>query len=357
MTHTLRRHEDHSHDHDEHDGEHEHGHHGHGHHDDHDHDHDGLIGKATHFVSEIFGWHSHDSAEQIDAALEADARGRRALWISLLGLTVTSGLQALVFYFTNSVALLGDTLHNTADALTAVPLLIAFALLRKPANDRFTYGYGRAEDVAGLFVVLTVLASAVLAAYEAIDRLIHPEHVTNLGWLAAAGVIGFLGNEFVARYRIHVGRQIGSAALVADGLHARTDGFASLSVVLSAAGLALGWRWADPLIGIVIAIAILGVLRSVVIQVGSRLLDAVSPELVDRARDAMKDIDEISAINTMRIRWVGHSLLAEADVTVPGDLTVVQGHDVAHHAEEHLLAALPRLSSALVHVSPAGAHI
>lgn len=323
------------------------------HHHDHDHDHS-HGSRLTHAISEIFGWHSHDTADQIDAALEADARGRRALWISLAVLAVTSGLQAIVFAMTNSVALLGDTLHNVADALTAVPLLIAFALLRKPANDRFTYGYGRAEDVAGLFVVLAVLASAVVAAYEAIARLINPAHVSDLGFLAAAGVIGFLGNEIVARYRMRVGRQIGSAALVADGLHARTDGFASLSVVLSAGGLALGWRWADPVIGIVIAIAIVGVLRSVVIQVGARLLDAVSPELVDSARHAVGHVDEVMSVDDLRIRWVGHSLLAEVNVTVPASLTLTEGHDVAHHAEAHLLAALPRLSTAVVHISPAG---
>jgi cation diffusion facilitator family transporter len=344
MSHKLR---EHAHDND---------HHDHDHHHNHDHDHDGLFARASHFVSEIFGWHSHDSAESVDDALEADARGRRALWISLLALAVTSGLQAVVFAMTNSIALLGDTLHNIADALTAVPLLVAFAMLRKPANDRFTYGYGRAEDLAGLFVVLTVFASAVLAAYEAIDRLIHPAHVSNLGFLAVAGVIGFLGNEFVARYRIHVGRQIGSAALVADGLHARTDGFASLSVVLSAAGLALGWRWADPVIGVVIAIAIVGVLRSVIVQVGARLLDAVDPEMVHQARHALNEVDEIVSVDELRIRWVGHSLLADANVTVPSDLSLLAGHEAAHHAEEHLLEALPRLSSAVVHISPAGTH-
>lgn len=175
--------------------------------------------------------------------------------------------------------------------------------------------------------------------------------------LAVAGAIGFLGNELVARYRIRVGRQIGSAALVADGLHARTDGFASLSVVLSAGGLALGWRWADPVIGIVIAIAIIGVLRSVVVQVGSRLLDAVSPDLVEDARRAVDDIEEIVSVDSMRIRWVGHTLLAEAEVTVPASLSLIEGHGVAHHAEEHLLEALPRLSSATIHVSPVGAHV
>lgn len=343
--------------------QHEHSHHDdHGHHHDHGDRHDhvhhahGLMGQAAHFVSDIFGWHSHDSVDGVDSALEADSRGRRALWISLIALAVTSALQAGIFVMTSSVALLGDTLHNVADALTAVPLLIAFWLLRKPANDRYTYGYGRAEDLAGLFVVLTVMTSAVIAAYTAIDRLIHPSHVTHLGVLAAGGAIGFLGNELVARYRIKVGREIGSAALVADGLHARTDGFASLAVVLSAAGLALGWRWADPVVGIVIAIAIIGVLRSVVQQVGARLLDAVDPSMIASARVALLSVDGVHAVDSIRMRWVGHNLYAEADVIVPSGLTLVEGHDLAHHAEDHLLEALPRLKATTVHVSPAGVH-
>lgn len=355
MTHTLRAqaHADH---HDEHDHHDDHAHHGHYHDHDHGHGHghegEGLLGSVTHVLSEVFGWHSHDSAESTDAALEADDRGRRALWISFFALAATSSVQAVIVFATNSVALLGDTLHNLVDAFTAVPLLVAFALLRRPANDRFTYGYGRAEDLAGLFVVLAVASSAIIAAWEAVDRFIHPSHVTHLPYLAAAGVVGFVGNEIVARYRIHVGRQIGSAALVADGLHARTDGFASLSVVLSAAGLALGWPWADPVIGIVIAIAIVGVLRSVALQVGARLLDAINPDLVHAARHSLDDIEEILAIDTLRVRWVGHSLFAEADVAVRPDLTLAQGHDIAHHAEEHMLEALPRLRSALVHVTP-----
>lgn len=333
------------------DSQHDHDHHGHGH--DHDHSGGGLLSRTNHFLSEVFGWHSHDAAESVDSALEADSRGRRALWISLGALLVTSAVQAAIFILTSSVALLGDTLHNLADALTAVPLLVAFWLLRKPANDRYTYGYGRAEDLAGLFVVLTVMMSAILAASTAVERLIHPAHVSHLGVLAAGGLVGFIGNELVARYRIKVGRQIGSAALVADGLHARTDGFASLAVVLSAAGLALGWTWADPVVGIVIAIAIIGVLKSVVQQVGARLLDAVDPALVSSARAALLSVDGIQTVDAIKLRWVGHNLFAEADVTVPGHLSLIQGHDLAHHAEDHLLEALPRLRATTVHVGPA----
>jgi Co/Zn/Cd efflux system component len=196
----------------------------HGHDHSHDHARMGRWAKVRHAVSDVFGTHSHDAADQVDEALEADVRGRRALWISLGVLALTAGVQAVVVTLTGSVALLGDTLHNVADALTAVPLLVAFWLARRPANDRFTYGYGRAEDLAGLFVVAMIALSSILAGWEAIDRLFHPREVEHVWAVAAAGVVGFCGNELVARYRIRVGREIGSAALVADGLHARTDG-------------------------------------------------------------------------------------------------------------------------------------
>ena len=326
------------------------------HHEHADHDHGGSWSRIRHAASELFGGHSHDAADQVDQALEADARGRRALWISLLVLAVTALLQAVVVALTGSVALLGDTLHNVADALTAVPLLVAFWLARRPANDRFTYGYGRAEDLAGLFVVAMIALSSILAGWEAIRRLLHPQDVTHVWAVAAAGVIGFLGNEVVAQYRIRVGRQIGSAALVADGLHARTDGFTSLAVVAGAAGIALGLPWADPVIGLLIAIAILGVLRSAVTQVGARLMDAVSPDLVHTAREAVDTVDGVLDVRSLRLRWIGHTLHADGDITVAADLPVAAGHDIAHHAEEHLLDALPRLAAAVIHVSPDGAH-
>jgi cation diffusion facilitator family transporter len=311
---------------------------------------------VTHAVSEVFGAHSHDAADQVDEALEADADGRRALLISLAVLALTAAIQAVVVVFSGSIALLGDTLHNVADALTAVPLLIAFRLARRPATARYTYGYGRAEDLGGLFVIATITLSSGLAAYEAIDRLIHPRTVTHLWAVAGAAVVGFVGNEVVARYRIRVGRRIGSAALVADGLHARTDGFTSLAVLLGAGGVALGWRLADPIVGLLITVAILGVLRSAVRQVGARLMDAVDPGLVEQARAAVSSVTGVGSVRELRIRWIGHTLRAEVDVTVDPTLTVVQAHDLAHHAERHLLADVRRLTAATVHTSPEGAH-
>ena len=327
---------------------------GHDHH-DHDHGHDHPAGgwaRLRHGLAEMLGGHSHDTADQSDDALEADAAGRRALLISLVGLGLTAVVQGVVVAFSGSVALLGDTFHNVADALTAVPLLIAFALGRRPASKRYTYGYGRAEDLAGLFVLAMIALSAVLAAYEAGRRLLHPQDVDHLWAVAAAAVVGFLGNELVARYRIRVGRRIGSAALVADGLHARTDGFTSLAVLLGAGGVALGWRWADPVVGLLITVAIVGVLRSAVVQVGARLMDAVDPATVDRALAAIRTVEGVQEVVDLRLRWIGHSLRAEADVAVDPRLSVVEGHDLAHHVEEHLVAYVGRLEAATVHVSP-----
>ena len=340
--------------------DHEHGHahdHDHDHEHDHDHDHPAtVLGRVRHALSDFFGGHSHDTIDQIDGVLEANRAGQRTLVISLVGLAATALIQGIVVAFSGSVALLGDALHNVADALTAVPLLVAFTLARRPANRRFTYGYGRAEDLAGLFVVLVMALSSVLAAYEAVTRLLDPRPVSHLWWVAAAAVVGFVGNEVVAQYRIRTGRQIGSAALVADGLHARTDGLTSLAVLLGAGGVALGWHWADPVVGLVITVAIAASLRSAVTQVGARLMDAVDPALVDRATEALTTVDEIERVTELRIRWIGHTLRAEADVEVSRSLSVEAAHDIAHHAEEHLLTLVPRLTAATIHVSPSGAH-
>ncbi len=330
--------------------DHEHGHDGHEHH-------GSRWSRLTHAVSELMGGHTHDAADQVDDALEADAAGRRALLISLAGLAVTAGIQGVVVVLSGSVALLGDTLHNVADALTAVPLLIAFRLARRPPTKRYTYGYGRAEDLAGLFVVAMIALSSALAAYAAITRLFQPQEVTHLWAVAAAALVGFAGNEVVARYRIGVGRRIGSAALVADGLHARTDGFTSLAVLLGAAGVAGGWTWADPVVGLLITIAILGVLRSALTQVGARLMDAVDPHLVDQATAALRTVTGVLGVRDLRIRWIGHTLRAEADVTVNPALSVSQAHELAHQAERHLLTEVRRLTAATIHVSPTGSHL
>jgi cation diffusion facilitator family transporter len=256
-----------------------------------------------------------------------------------------------------SVALLGDGLHNVADALTALPLWLAFNLGRRPANRRYTYGYGRAEDVAGVVVVLMIALSGVVAAWEAVDRLRHPRDVEHLGFVMAAAVVGLVGNEVVAAYRIRVGRRIGSASLVADGLHARTDGLTSLAVLIGALGVAAGWQWADPVVGLAISVAILVVLVQAGRSVGERLMDAVDPALVTRAEAVVAAVGGVQQVTELRMRWLGHRLQAEVRMTVDRDLDVARAHVIGELAERALMEELPLLSGAIVHVNPCDHHL
>lgn len=305
-------------------------------------------------LRERLGPHSHDSAEAVDPVLETSARGLRALAVSLFLLALTAAVQAVVVVLTGSVALLGDTLHNVADALTAVPLALAFTLGRRPANRRYTYGYGRAEDLAGIAVVAFIALSAVLAAWESVRRLLDPQQVNHLTAVAAAGVVGFLGNEAVARYRISVGRDIGSAALVADGLHARTDGYTSLAVVAGAAGVALGWERADPVVGLLITAVILRLLGQAAGQVYRRLMDAVDESLVDEVEGVLLSTPGVLSVGEVRVRWIGHTLRAECEVVVDAALTLAEGHAIAVEAEHRLLHQVKRLTSVFLHADPEG---
>ncbi len=307
------------------------------------------LGRLRHRLAHLVTPHSHETTDKVDTAMETSREGMRTLWISLAILGLTTIVQAVIVALSGSVALLGDTIHNAADALTAVPLALAFVLGRRAANRRYTYGYGRAEDLAGILIVATIAASAALAAWAAVDRLLNPRDITHLWAVAAAAVTGFAGNEWVARYRIRTGRRIGSAALVADGLHARTDGFTSLAVLFGAGGAALGWRYADPVVGLLITAAILFVLKDAAREVYRRLMDSVDPELVTSAEEALGMVNGVRGVGQVRMRWIGHALRAEADIVVDPHLTVVAAHELAVEAEHALIHAVPRLTAATVH--------
>jgi cation diffusion facilitator family transporter len=302
----------------------------------------------------LFARHRHDSAASIDSALESSARGIRALWISLVGLGATALVQLVIALLSGSVALLNDTFHNFADAFTALPLWLAFSLGRRRPSDRYPFGYGRAEDLAGGAVVAMIALSAVVAAWEAINRLLDPTEVRYLGAVIVASLIGFAGNELVAQYRIRVGRDIGSAALVADGLHARTDGLSSLGVLAGALGVAAGFERADAIAGLVIAGLILSVLRQAAGDVIARLMDAVDPALAENARRVLSGVGGVEGIGELRIRWIGHRLHAEAEITVDGDLPLSAAHRIAEEARHSLLHDIPRLTSAIIHADPCG---
>ncbi|MEU7553679.1 cation diffusion facilitator family transporter [Streptomyces sp. NPDC044571] len=303
-----------------------------------------------HRLAHLLVPHRHEVTDKVDAAMESSREGMRTLWLSLGVLGLTTCVQAAVVAVSGSVALMGDTLHNAADALTAVPLGIAFVLGRRAANRRYTYGYGRAEDLAGVAVVLTIAVSCALTAWQAVDRLLNPREPSHLWAVAAAAAAGFAGNEWVARHRIRTGRRIGSAALVADGLHARTDGFTSLAVLLGAGGTALGWKAADPVVGLLITAAIVLVLRDAAREVCRRLMDSVDPALVDTAERALRAVGGVLDTGQVRMRWIGHTLRAEADIFVDPQLTVVQAHALAVEAEHALIHAVPRLTGATVHI-------
>jgi len=336
-------HSDHAHDDHDHD-DHDHDRHG-------DHDHAGGLGG---FFGALLHTHSHDSP-RTDRALESSERGIWALKVSLVILLATASFQVVIVVISGSAALLADTIHNFADALTAVPLWIAFVVGRRPPTRRYTYGFRRAEDLAGIFVVLVMLASAALAAWESYRKLVAPEPLAYLPWVMAAAVIGFLGNELVAIFRIRVGREIGSAALEADGLHARTDGLTSLAVLVGAIGVWLGYPRADPLIGLLITIPILQVVWSAARTIWERLMDAVDPALVDAVEREAARVAEVRHVHDVRLRWLGHSLEAELHADVDSQLTTAASHAIAQEIEHTLLHALPQLATVTVHIDPSSA--
>jgi len=319
-------------------------------HSEHSHGHEhrsGLLGWLRHTFA-----HSHDAHEKVDHAMETNELGIRALKVSLVGLGLTALFQVVIVFLSGSTALLADTIHNFGDAGTSIPLWIAFSLQRRAASKRYTYGYGRTEDLAGVLIVLVIFLSAVVAGYESIQKLINREPVTHLWWLAAAAIVGFLGNEAVAIYRIRVGARIGSAALIADGQHSRVDGFTSLAVLVGALGVALGAPILDPLIGLAITIAILFIVKDAAKAVFRRLLDGIEPAILSEVALAPMHVDGVEEVHAVRARWLGHKVMADLHITVDRRLSVAQSHSIVKHVERELQDHVPSFGEATIHVCP-----
>ena len=295
------------------------------------------------------GGHSHG---RVDASLLESQEAIRTLWRSLIILAVTAALQIVVVVASGSVALLSDTVHNLGDALTAVPLVAAFLLGRRAPTARLTYGWGRAEDLAGLAVLAIILFSAVYAGYEAIARLIHPSTPGYLLAVGLAGAIGFAGNEWVAVYRLRTGRRIASAALVADGYHARIDGFTSLAVVAGAIGVALGFRLADPIVGLAIAVVILRIVWMSAKEIGLRVLDGIEPEIIKTIRHEAGHAPGVRGVAEVRARWFGHEIHADVLVVTRGDATLEHAHRIARAVSDRLRERVDHLGEAIVRVEP-----
>jgi cation diffusion facilitator family transporter len=300
--------------------------------------------------------HSHGHAHGIvDPSIATSGRGLWAIKWSFVGLAATAVLQLVVVFMSGSVALLADTIHNFGDAATAIPLGIAFWLARRPPSRHFSYGLGRVEDFAGLAIIATIVLSAVVATYESISRLFHPQPVTHLAAVIVASVVGFLGNEGVAIFRIRVGRQIGSAALIADGYHARVDGWTSLSVLFGALGVWAGFPLADPIVGLLISAAIYVLVWQSARAIVTRMLDGVEPGALAEIDRAARHVPGVEDVSDVRARWIGHRLHADVSLTVAGDLSVARGHEIAREVRHQLLHHLPHLGSVMLHVDPVGA--
>ena len=320
---------------------------------DHDDDNERTRQHGHGLFAGLFG-HAHAAADQTDSALESSARGIRVLALSLAGLGATALVQLVIALASGSVGLLADTIHNGADALTALPLFLAFRLGTRAPNRRYTYGYGRAEDLAGVFIVAMIAISTVVASWTSLQRLLAPQPLDHVGWVIVGAIVGFIGNEGVAVFRIREGKRIGSAALEADGYHARTDGLASLAVLLGAGGVLLGFPVADPLVGILISVLIAFVLKNAAADIYRRLMDAVDPALVAQAETALASVDGVEAIEGVRIRWVGHTLWAEARLEMNCELNLSDAHRIAEDARHAVLHAVPKLAEVIIHSDPCG---
>jgi cation diffusion facilitator family transporter len=289
-----------------------------------------------------------------EAVSGSGARGIWALKVSLAVLVLTATFQVFIVAMSGSVALLADTLHNYSDALTAIPLWIAFALNRRPATRRYPYGYGRAEDLAGIAIVLIMLGSALIVLYESAVKIVNPQPPDHLEWVGVAALISLIGNEAVAVFRLRIGRSIGSAALVADGWHALADGLAALGVLLGVVGVWLGVWWADSAMGLAIGAVILVIVYKAGAEIGRRLMDAADPKVIMKIERTAKSVPGVQRLGAVRTRWAGHRLLSELCVQVDGDLTITQAHSIAEVLRHDLFHELPALSDAIIHLDPPG---
>ncbi|MGD1853265.1 MAG: cation diffusion facilitator family transporter [Leptolyngbyaceae cyanobacterium] len=299
------------------------------------------------------GDHTHTHGV-VDPEIASSALGIWAVKWSLVGLLLTAIVQAGIFWLSGSVALLADMIHNVGDAMTAVPLGLAFLVSGRKPTPRFSYGFARLEDLAGVIIVVIILLSAIITAYESVERFYHPQPLHHLGALAIAGFVGFIGNEIVAVFRVRVGRKINSAALIADGYHAMADGLVSLAVLLSAVGVSLGYAWADPVIGLAIAAVLLKIVWESGQTILSRLLDGVEPEVLDSIHHAISHVPEVEtdAISNLRTRWLGHRLYAEMDMRLPPNLSLQETQEITNTVEEQLKAHVPYLGSTVVRAVP-----
>lgn len=306
------------------------------------------------WLATIFHLHGHEHEEPDlsgDPAL-GTREGIRTIWIALGALALTTVLQAAIVALSGSVALLADTVHNFGDTLNSIPLLCAFYLSRRVATRRYTYGFGRAEDVAGVVIVLSIVFSAGYIVWESFGKLLDPKPIEQVTWVTAAAVIGFLGNEAVALFQIRSGNRIGSASLVADGMHARIDGLTSLVVLVAVAGSVLGLPIVDPIVGLLIGAAILFIARDASLRVWHRLMDSVDPQVVDQIEQYASEVPGVERVTSIRARWVGHQLHSEMTIILSGQPSFADSQMIVTPVKKVLYRNVRHLSLVTVEIVP-----
>jgi cation diffusion facilitator family transporter len=261
--------------------------------------------------------------------------------ISAVAMAATAAIEFAAAIANGSASVLADALHNAGDVLTTFVLLFAFSLARRPATRRFPSGYGRIEDVATLLIVVVIVVTGGIAAFESIRRLIVPATYGNVAFSVAAAAIGIVANVAVSEYKVRVGRAIGSNALEADGVHSRADALVSLGAVVGIGLAGLGFPLADPLAGLVITGAIVYILGGTVRKLVLRMMDAVDPEIIDELTAAASGVDGVLGVHDVRARWVGRELVAVMHIDCAADATLKHAHETAQRVEHEVAHAVP----------------
>jgi len=321
-------------------------------------EHDNVRGHRSGIVSTIvsifnLGDHTHEHGNLAhDSALKENELGIRTIYIVIALLGLTTVFQIGIYLMSGSVALLGDTVHNFGDAIISIPLLFAFWLANKRANKRYTYGYGRAEDLAGLFIVLAISISAFYILWESLHRLFNPVPLDNLELVAAAAIVGFAGNVLAAMIQIRTGKKMKSDALIANGTHSQTDGLTSLAILVAVMGAWFGYPIIDAIIGIVMGIIILFIAKDSAKSMWYKLMDAVDPTIVKKAERIVNEHPDVKDVQRLQMRWIGHHLQVEAVLSLNADLNTAQCNSVSEHISHHLYHDIPNLSETTIAVIP-----
>ncbi|WP_343571292.1 cation diffusion facilitator family transporter [Mycobacterium sp.] len=271
-------------------------------------------------------------------------QANRAVGISALVLALTGLIELVIAVVSGSVALLGDALHNLSDVSTSALVFVGFRASRRLPTERYTYGYERAEDLAGIGVALVIWSSAIVAGQESVEKLINHGSTGHVGWGIAAAAVGIAGNQLVARYKLTVGRRIRSATVVADAKHSRLDALSSAGAMLGLIAVALGWTWADAVAGIVVTGFICHVGWEVTADIAHRLLDGVDPEIITTAEFAALEVAGVQHAHA-RARWTGRTLRVEVEGFLDSETSLAAADEIGRGVCAILTSRIPELQS------------